>query len=217
VVFQNSDVVPLGPYALERLLEPLLEGRAEASYARQLPRPEAHTWVRRDYDRAFPASGPAPDWLPYSLPLAAMLRRVWKDLPFYDEAWGSEDSQWGYRARRAGLGVEYVPSATVMHSHNYTLRQIYGRRFIEGEADAFIFRQPLTGLAAARGLAGSLASDFVAHVKASDLPGLALSPARRAVYHWAYLKGRRLGERRIRLDDRNTSTGQKVVLERYEG
>ena len=26
-----------------------------------------------------------------------------------------------------------------MHSHNYTLRQIFGRRFVEGEADAFIY------------------------------------------------------------------------------
>ena len=37
------------------------------------------------------------------------------------------------------LNTRYVPEAAVMHSHNYTLRELYGRCFIEGEADAFIY------------------------------------------------------------------------------
>jgi rhamnosyltransferase len=210
VVFQNSDVVPLGVHTLERLLRPILEGGKHASFARQIPRPEASTWVRRDYERAFPAHGPAPSWLPYSLPLAAMLRSAWEQLPFYDDAWGSEDTEWGSRAKREGMAVEYVPAATVMHSHNYTLRQIYGRRFIEGEADAFIFRQRLSLLQAIRGVGGSIWSDVGAHLRARDFLG-------RGVYHWAYLKGRRLGEQRLVLNDRNAATGQKVVLDRYHG
>jgi len=216
VVLQNSDVVPLGVHALERLLEPLRSGRAQASFARQRPRPEAHTWVRADYERAFPAQGPAPAWLPYSLPLAAMLKSSWLDQPFYDDAWGSEDTEWGTRARERGIRIEYVPEAEVMHSHNYTLAQLYGRRFIEGEADAFIVPRPHSALATLGRLAGSLKSDLEAHLKAGDLRGILASPGRRAVYHWAYHKGRRLGERRARTGDRDASTGQKVVLDRYE-
>ena len=74
MVFQNSEVVPLGPEALERLLAPLEAGEADATFARQLPRPEADTWVRRDYAVAFPPSGDTPPWMTYSLPLAAMIR-----------------------------------------------------------------------------------------------------------------------------------------------
>jgi rhamnosyltransferase len=104
-----------------------------------------------------------------------------------------------------------------MHSHNYTLRQIYGRRFIEGEADAFIYGRQTSVPRAAVGLISSCVRDAIAHGRHRDLRGLLASPARRSVYHWAYFRGRRHGERRIRSNDSDTSTGQKVVLDRYEG
>src|SRR5262245_22340886 len=138
LVFQNSDAVPLSPHTLSRLLEPFTDPGVVASFARQIPRPEALGWVRRDYAESFPERGPAPPWMPYSLPLAAMRRRAWERRPFYTEAFGSEDVEWGTWAARSGLCIRYVPDAIVMHSHNYTLKELYGRRFIEGEAGAFI-------------------------------------------------------------------------------
>lgn len=214
IVFQNSDTVPLVTDALERLVAPIENGSADATFARQLPRPEAHTWVRRDYAAAFPETGDAPPWMAYSLPFAAMTRAAWEKHPFYEDAWGSEDTEWGYWARNNGLRVRYVPEALVMHSHNYTLRQLYGRRFIEGEADAFILRErsSLARFAVRTGI--SCARDALAHVAARDLPGLALTFPRRLVYHWAHLQGHRLGEQRRRSGNRDASMGQKVVLER---
>ena len=60
VVFQNSDVVPLTRDALARLVAPFEDPRVSATFARQVPRPDAHTWVRRDYAVAFPARGLPP-------------------------------------------------------------------------------------------------------------------------------------------------------------
>ncbi len=214
LVFQNSDVVPLTPDALERLLAPLEAKSADATFARQLPRPEAHTWVRRDYAVAFPPSGEPPPWMTYSLPFAAMTRAAWSRHPFYEDAWGSEDTEWGHWARRNALAVRYVPDALVMHSHNYTLRQLHGRRFIEGEADAFIYPERLRLAALALRLVSSWVRDGLAHVQARDPVGLALSLPRRLVFHGAYLRGHRLGERRRASGDRNASAGQRVVLER---
>jgi len=214
IVFQNSDVVPLTPDALERLLAPIERGEADATFARQLPRPEAHTWVRRDYAVAFPERGEAPPWMTYSLPFAAMTREAWLKHPFYEEAWGSEDTEWGHWARDHGLRVRYVPGALVMHSHNYTLKQLYGRRFIEGEADAFILRDRATVLGLARRVGASWARDALAHLQARDAAGLALSVPRRLVYHWAYLKGHAWGEERLRRGNTDASVGQQVVLRR---
>lgn len=214
IVFQNSDTVPLTPTALDTLVGPIERGEADATFARQLPRPEAHTWVRRDYDVAFPASGDAPGWMAYSLPFAALTRESWEKHPFYEDAWGSEDTEWGHWARAHGLRVRYVPDALVMHSHNYTLRQLYGRRFIEGEADAFILRERASLRRFVWRTGVSVARDAWAHLAARDLPGLALTLPRRAVYHWAHLKGHQLGEQRLRRGDRDASQGQKVVLER---
>jgi rhamnosyltransferase len=215
LVFQNSDVVPLTSETLGRLVAPFADAAVQATFARQLPRPEAHTWVRRDYEVAFPAQGEAPAWLPFSLPLAAMRRSAWARRPFYDAAWGSEDTEWGVRARAAGEVVRYVPDALVMHSHNYTLRQLVGRRFIEGEADAFIFGGAVGALASLGRWARSMAADVRAHWHAGDLAGMLAALPRRAVYHHAYWRGRAHGARRqVRGGD--ASFGQRMVLSRYE-
>jgi rhamnosyltransferase len=214
IVFQNSDTVPLVRTALDQLVAPIERGIADATFARQLPRPEAHTWVRRDYDVAFPATGDAPPWMSYSLPFAALTRSAWERHPFYEEAWGSEDTEWGSWARQNGLRVRYVPEALVMHSHNYTLRQLYGRRFIEGEADAFILRDRATLARFALRTGTSWARDALAHLAARDVPGLALALPRRLVYHWAHLRGHQLGEQRLKSGDQDASVGQRVVLER---
>ena len=216
VVFQNSDTVLLTPDSLSELLKPFSNPAVQAAFGRQLPRPEAHTWVRRDYLAAFPPTAPAPEWMPLSLPLAAIRRSAWKQHPFQTDTWGSEDTEWGFWARRNGMEIRFVPDALVMHSHNYTLRQLYGRRFIEGEADAFIHSgtHSVTRLAA-RWLSSCL-RDILPHLRAADLAGLASIPLRRWVYHWAYHKGHALGEQRRRDQDPNWKIGQTTVLDRYE-
>jgi len=216
IVFLNSDAVPLGPHTLARLLAAFDAADVVGAFARQLPRPEAETWVRRDYAVSFPASGEAPPWMGLSLPLAAIRKETWREHPFYTDAWGSEDTEWGLWARRQGLTIRYVPDALVMHSHNYTLRQIYGRRFIEGEADAFIYRnRDSLGRMLGR-FASSLARDCVWHLRCRDWLGLAKAPARRAVYQWAYYQGHRLGEHRLATGDGDAGIGQQTVLSRYD-
>jgi rhamnosyltransferase len=215
IVFQNSDVVPLNGGALSALVAPFADPAVKATFARQLPRPEAETWVRRDYETAFPASGEAPSWLPYSLPFAAMRRNAWDQQPFYSDAWGSEDTHWGHRARQRGWQVRYVPESRVMHSHNYDLRQLFGRRFIEGEADAFIYRQQPSLAGFATGFLASVGRDLAAHLRARDAVGLLRAPARRLVFHWAHLRGQLHGTQRRRTGNTDPSHGQRVVLERY--
>ena len=215
VVFQNSDVVPLGVDALRRLVEAFREPAVQAAFARQVPRPEAASWVRRDYAAAFPGEGPAPAWLPLSLPFAAMRYSAWREQEFYDEAWGSEDTAWGERALGRGWDIRYVASSVVMHSHNYTLRQLYGRKFIEGEADAFIYRRRFSWLQMVGKALRASARDLLHHLRRVE-PGACLeTPVRRSVEAWAHFRGHRLGELRRELGDRDLSTGQQAVLSRY--
>ncbi len=216
LVFQNSDCIPGHENALAALLEPLWEADAEAAFGRQTPRADAWPWVRRDYARAYPESGPAPDWLPLSLAFAAVRRSAWRERPFYELAWGSEDIEWGTWARKAGRKVVYVPAAEVEHSHNYTLRQLYGRRFIEGEADAFIQggRDPWWRLAGR--WVGATGRDVIEGCREGEWMDLIGAPARRWVYHWAYFRGHRHGQGRIRRHDADGGVGQRVVLERQD-
>ncbi len=215
IVFQNSDVVPMSPHTYTRLLAAFDDPGVQAAYARQVPRPEAEPWVRRDYTASFPEAGPAPSWITLSLPLAAMRRSIWRQHPFFSDAYSSEDTEWGHWAIRHGHTIAYVAEAQAMHSHNYTLRQIHGRRFVEGESDVFIYggRDSLWGMC--RRMAASIARDAIWDIRRGEWRDLAGSPARRLVYHWAYYRGHKLGE--FRKDSGNTdrTRGHEAIKSRH--
>lgn len=215
LVFWNSDVVALHSRSLENLLGAFKDENVVGAFARQMPRPEAHAWVRRDYAASFPPTSPAAPWITLSLPLAALRKSAWMEHPFYTDAWASEDTEWGHWARQNGLEIVYVPSAVVMHSHNYTLRQLYGRRFVEGEADAFIFDTPASAWQHFRAIAASLVSDWRHAFHSRAIAQLAMVFPRRAVYHWAHFRGMRHGKERRQSGEGDARHGQRVVLERY--
>lgn len=216
-VFQNSDAVPLAPNALEYLVQPFGDARVAATFARQLPRPEATNWVRRDYEVSFPAQGVAPPWMPLSLPFAAMRRSVWEQHPFHTAAWGSEDLEWGIWANANGHVVRYVPEAIVMHSHNYTLREAFGRRFIEGEADAIIHGDRDSLWQCFGRMTGSTARDVAYHAERRDWLGLCEAPLRRAAFHLGYYRGHIHGEKQRAGQTAEVKLGQHFVLERFGG
>ncbi len=218
LVFQNSDVILMGPDALNNLVVPLESTpTVNASFSRQVPRPEADLWVQQDYAKAFPAQGPAPIWMHYSLPFAAMRRETWLDHPFYSWAWGSEDTEWGMRQRRqAPESIVYVPECEVMHLHNYTLSQIHGRRFIEGEADAWMRQgQPRVSLSYKLLRAGvqalrDIKANFKEHPFSVKEAYYALP--RRLYWEWAHEQGFKHGERRLKDQNLGADQGQQTVL-----
>lgn len=216
LVFLNSDAVMLTPYTLYNLLKPFTNAATQAAFARQIARPEAHTWVRRDYQMAFPNHPEAPKWQPLSLCLAAMRRSIWQKRPFYSFAWGSEDVEWGTWAQQAGHKIVYAYDALVMHSHNYTLSQLYGRRFIEGEADAYIYKNSYGYGSFIKDWVKSTVRDIYVHATALDFWGGCLAPMRRMVYYWAYYQGHKHGEQRVKSNDADGSLGQQTVLSRHD-
>ena len=140
LAFINADATPLASDWLKHLVEPLLAGRAVATFGRQLPRPDAKPWVRFNYARAFGDGAQHATWRHFfSLANAALLRRVWERRPFSPSLRYSEDVDWSYWCKQSGLPVVYTPAAAAMHSHNYTLRESWRRHYGEGEAEAEIF------------------------------------------------------------------------------
>lgn len=229
LVFQNSDVVLLHDHALSALVAPLENNPAVcASFARQKSRPEAQHWVQRDYAKSFPESNTAPQWMPYSLPFAAMRYHTWLDFPFYTWAWGSEDTEWGYRQReRDPHSIVYVPEAEVMHSHNYTLTQIYGRSYIEGEADAWMrthHRNSLLSQSTSSRIGKRLVRASLHALKdawqawSAGRPGEALGAwPRRLMWEWGHEQGFRWGLQRLTsvTHENSSQRGQRMVLNRH--
>lgn len=214
-VFLNSDCVLLSPQALGRLVAAFDDPEVMAAFARQVARPEAWPWVRREYLSSFPVSGEAPAWIELSLPFAALRRTAWNEQHFYDEAWGSEDTAWGHRAKERGWKIKYVADSLVMHSHNYSLKQLYGRRFIEGEADSFIYPNAYQPVGITLRCLGHTVRDWIADIKEGSWSDIPLAPIRRFVDAYGYLKGARHGSKRKEAGLTDISHGQKVVLDRH--
>lgn len=213
IVFLNSDSVMLSPDSLKHLLKAFDDPAVCAAFGRQLPRPEADSWVRRDYAASFPEqTEDLPEWITMSLPLAAVRKTAHQQHLFYTDAWASEDSEWGAWAKKTGRLVKYVPEAITMHSHNYTLKEIYGRRFVEGEADSFIYEKRPRPIHQLMSYIRSCAQDLRFHVAERDwnaIPGIFV---RRFVYQYAYFQGLRLGFKRILGKNEDASLGQSIVL-----
>ena len=216
IVLLNSDGVLLGPEGLDRLVRAFDDPGVAAAVARQLPRPEADPWVRREYATSFPARGETPPWITLSAVTTALRRSAWERHPFYADAWGSEDTEWGVWAREQGLTIRYLPDVLVMHSHNYTLRQLYGRRFIEGEADAFIYRRAASLAGAVARMGWWTLRELARGIRLGAWSELPRVPARQVVYHWGWHAGHRHGRRRLHGGDSDIGTGQRTVLARHE-
>ena len=99
-----------------------------------------------------------------------------------------------------------------MHSHYYSLNEIHGRRFVEGEADVFIYNRKMSILLTILMYVKVLLHDLKWHFKEKDLLGALLSIPRRWVYQWAYFKGNKLGQSRLNSQNKDTAIGQQVVL-----
>lgn len=142
VAFINSDATPLDEHWLERLVAPIAEGRAGATFGRQVARPDARSLFVKDTERAFGDGRLSSRWVHFfSMANSAVRRDLALAAPFETRIQYSEDIEWSYRLARGGTRIEYVPDAVAVHSHNYSLRQSFRRHRGEGMADAWIFRR----------------------------------------------------------------------------
>jgi rhamnosyltransferase len=141
VVFINSDATPESEDWLEKLIAPLADSGVGAVYGRQTARPDCRALFEKDTERAFGDGREAAKWVHFfSMANSAARRDVLERFPFETRIQYSEDIEWSFRVRTAGLEIRYVADAAATHSHNYTLRQSFKRRFGEGKAEAWIFR-----------------------------------------------------------------------------
>jgi rhamnosyltransferase len=141
VVFLNSDATPESEDWLGRLIAPLADADVGATFGRQTARPDCRSLFRKDTERAFGDGRESAKWVHFfSMANSAARREVLEQYPFETRVQYSEDIEWSYRLRKAGLRIVYVADAPATHSHNYTLKESYKRQFGEGKADAWIFR-----------------------------------------------------------------------------
>ncbi len=125
IVLLNADAVPLTDDWLAKLLQPILENRADATFSRQVARADARFIVAYDYERAFNPANIVPGF--FSAVACAFRRPLWETRPFPAEGY-AEDAAWAKDHEAAGARFEFVPDSAVEHSHNYSLEALFAKR-----------------------------------------------------------------------------------------
>lgn len=238
VALLSQDAEP----AHERWLEHLLGGFDLADdvaivYGPYRPRPDASRAARLELERWFDSL--APDGQPRlarlsegerSLPArdlldrrtffsdanACLSRPAWEAVPFRDVAY-AEDRLLALDMLRAGFAKAYVPSAPVVHSHDYSSLQQLRRAFDEwcGLREVYGWREPLAparALAQLRGELGYARRELAAEKATLSARLAALAGVGR--HHLVRTIGAQLGSRA----DRLPAHARRVLsLERRDG
>ena len=160
LVFLVQDAEPADEAFLERLLAPLAGDPAlAATYARQVPRPDAspieaeflrHTYPSRPSVRRLEedAERPTIGAVFFSNVASAIRRDTWERFPFDEDLIMSEDQEWARRVLHAGHRIVYCSDAVVVHSHHYPLSKVLRRNFDSGHSLVGIVHDRAPGMIA---------------------------------------------------------------------
>ncbi len=143
IVFLNADAIPLDDRWLERLLRPLQEGTADATMSKQHARPDAHFIVDYDYRRAYDPKNIKEENEDFFSAVACAFRREWWERIKFPESGYAEDLAWAKTCRETGARLKLVLDSEVEHSHNYTLKSLYTKKYRHGQTYHRMYgRQP---------------------------------------------------------------------------
>ena len=162
IVFMTQDAIPVDRLLIEKLVEPIIEGKASFSYARQIPRPGANifeTFPRKfNYPEESHIRGiaDAEKYGAYTFfcsdSCAAYLNSALDEIGGFRPTLTNEDYFAAARLLLKKHKVAYVAEAVVEHSHSYTLWEEFKRYFDTGYVRADNpWVQALIGQAESRG------------------------------------------------------------------
>lgn len=133
VVLLNADAIPRTNDWLEQLIRPILDNTADATFSRQIARPDAHFIVAYDYQRAYTPGKPADHF--FSAAACAFKRELWERHKFHSDGY-AEDAIWATACRMLNARFQLVPESEVEHSHNYSRKALFQKKFRHGNSFA---------------------------------------------------------------------------------
>jgi rhamnosyltransferase len=195
VVFQNADAIFQSNDALEKLLQPLFDGAADAVMSAQVTRPDATFIVTYDYLRAYDPKnikGDNADF--FSAVTCAFRRDLWEKIKFPDAGY-AEDVAWAKLCRTAGARFKLVTDSVVEHSHNYTLESLYRKKFRHGVTFAQTYGRRANLFFQTLELCKEWTRDLLYAVRKGRFDTIPYNIAYRAVIHAGLYRGLKAGTR----------------------
>lgn len=140
LVFLTQDALPSHPEWLARLLRPLGDGTASASFSRQLPEPGSSPLARYAREANYPAEGRVVSAVDvprlgikavfFSNSCSAIRASVFAELGGFPTGMiMNEDMLFAAKLLQHGHAIAYAADSVVVHSHDYSLPQTFRRYF----------------------------------------------------------------------------------------
>ncbi len=197
LVFLNADAIPLDDFWLEHLLAPIFADEADASMSRQVARDSASFINKYDYERAYSSRNVNRNHEFFSAAACAFRRSLWEKTKFYTDGY-AEDLAWSCACQEQGARFQLVYDSAVEHSHDYTLSQLYRKRFRHGIAYVHIYGTRPNLLRQSFACTKELIRDSLHALRALRLDTVPYNLVYRLTIHCAYYRGEREGQRRSR-------------------
>lgn len=135
LVFVSGHCVPTDDNWLDRLCRPIVDGRVQYTYGRQIGGPDSRFSECRIFEKYFPPQSRVPQQGFFcNNANAALQRQAWERYRFDEELTGLEDMELAKRLVSDGGKLGYVAEACVYHYHREAWPQV--RRRFEREAIA---------------------------------------------------------------------------------
>ena len=168
LVLASAHVYPMYDTWIRNLVEPILKNTSVAvSYGRQVIAPEGRFSEGRLMERWFPGTSIDTQASPFHNNANAAIRReVWDAFKYDESLTGLEDLEFGKRVLGAGLSIDYVAEAPIVHVHEESTKQVVNRYRREAVAHRQIYPdQEMSAVGAARLAVANIAGDLLAAAK----------------------------------------------------
>jgi len=142
IVVASAHVFPLYKDWLEKLIAPFSNARIGLVYGKQRGNETTRYSEHRIFEKWFPNQSTMRQDHPFcNNANAAILRSLWRRLPYDETLTGLEDIDWANRAMQLGYRVAYLADAEVVHVHDEPTKHILNRYRREAIALKRIFPQ----------------------------------------------------------------------------
>lgn len=137
IVVLSAHCLPRGVFWLSKLISPILSGKFQLSFGSHeadiSARSSEYIFFRRKYSLITRLGNMADH---FNNGNSAFLRSLWNDFPFDSSATAQEDVVFARAHVKRGGNIIYIPSARVIHCHNYSNYALMKRVALDSEANA---------------------------------------------------------------------------------
>lgn len=128
LVFISGHCIPVGKSWLMNLVKPLIEGRCDYTYGRQIGRDSTKFSERQVFEKYFPNKSSIPqEGFFCNNANAAITKNKWRQYRFDEALTGLEDMYLAKKMYDDGARIGYVAESSIYHIHNESWAQVKTR------------------------------------------------------------------------------------------